>query len=167
MLLNRYLSIKNLNLLLKTIKKKIQKEFFFFSSTELKPELLTTDCIMQKQSAIKLSHKVAQSTSIFIDKYRSFDKFSGKKKILLTHPNIYIHIYHISKRYNVSKNSMTCYSCLCYKFHVSCYSFERRGDQELVRTKRLKMVFFEKKFFKQFLEVFSTTNLVKGLKIKN
>ena len=39
-------------------------------STELKPELLTTECTIQIQSAIKLSYKVAQSTPIFIDKYR-------------------------------------------------------------------------------------------------
>ena len=44
--------------------------FFFFSSTEFNPEFSTTECTMQKQSAIKLSHKVAQSTSIFINKYR-------------------------------------------------------------------------------------------------
>ena len=63
--------------LLKKKKKKIKIKIFFFSSTELKPELLMTECTMQK-SAIKLSHKVAQSTSIFIDKYR-FNSILRKK----------------------------------------------------------------------------------------
>ena len=50
--------------------KKNNKNCFFFSSIELNPELLTTECTVQKQRAIKLSQKVAQSTSISTDKYR-------------------------------------------------------------------------------------------------
>ena len=51
-------------------KKITLKIVFMFSSTELNSELFTTEYTIQKQNAIELSEKVAQSTSIFVDKYR-------------------------------------------------------------------------------------------------
>ena len=53
---------------------------------------------MQKQSAIELSHKVAQSTSTFIDKYR-FNGILEKKistdSVCKVHFEIYIYIFGI------------------------------------------------------------------------
>ena len=50
---------------------------FFYSSTEINPELLTTECTMQKQKTTKLSQKFAESRFIFMCKYW-FNKSSKK-----------------------------------------------------------------------------------------